>query len=204
MRPRVALIISLLVLVSTTSLASSTVDPASTLCDRRGGATRSETATNIIVFQHSLEAESGPFELTELDHACVEARHSEVESRVAAYCDARAQAGHDLRIDPLTELHRVLESLRFECAQLRHEAEMALLEKMLPESCNELASSLRAFAEAVRTGREPDAEYADCIDANIEQLAPPVEEMCERGEMSLRPAFLELRERLAKRCKPSS
>ena len=198
-------LITLLLVLSAASLATSDLNPASTLCDRGGGATRNETAANVIAFQSSLKGErSDLFKLTEREHECVEGRLAKVESEITDYCDARARAGHDLTIGPLTELDAALTSLQFECDRLRHETDMALMEKTLPETCNELASSIRAFAEVMRTKREPDAEYASCIDANIEQLASPVEKMCESGAISLRPAFFELSERLAKHCKPSS
>ncbi len=202
MRNQVA-VIALLVLVAPIRTVADSSSPASVLCDRGGGATRSETVGNLIAFHNALKGDEEHFKLVEKDRECVDARLSSVEADVAKYCEARSKEGHDLVFDPLRDLELALGDVYFECSRIRREAVIALFQKLAPKNCDELGSAYHALVELLVSEQDLDPENARCLDANIDETAVPLEKMCHRGELSLGPAYSELIARLEKLCKPS-
>lgn len=181
--------------LATSSFAES---PATLICDGFEGSSASDQARAFIQFSRSID--SSLSEIDPKDEACVMTKLDSLEETRSAYCESRANIGHDLAAGPLERLASDLFSVSSDCEKPRWEAETALLKEMLPDSCDELLSSFLAYVTYIESKPESDVSLIDCFRSAAPRHAPPLLQACVDGTLSLRAAYVELEARIQKTC----
>jgi hypothetical protein len=183
------------VLAAVTAAAS---DPASILCDRGGGASRSDRALNLVRFHQAIERNISPLKESQLK--CVEQRIEDIAPAVNDYCRARQELGHDLASSELNKLDTELMSLSFDCDRADHERDTQILDKIAPKTCSEIVPSYRALLDVAQNRGDGEKAWVRCLGQNLDSVAPPVIEMCASTTLSVRAAYVEIQERVARIC----
>ena len=188
-------------LVLATLLASASnaePNPASNLCDRGGSISKADQAVQLIRFHQAIERRLTPLE--DNHSACVERRLGQVESSVEAYCEARGSIGHDLAIQELDDLSNTLSSLQSDCCSEEIDEWSRLVERSYPETCSEMNTSYRNLVRLATEQQGRSADWMQCLLSQLDSITPPVVELCTTGTLSVRATYVEIGERIARRC----
>jgi hypothetical protein len=95
----------------------------------------------------------------------------------------------------------VLFEIQSQCWSTRREQEGALLDRMLPESCDQLLPSFLALLEFVESNRTTTSkQHFDCARDVAPRHAAELVRSCASGSLSVRAAYVELDERVSRAC----
>lgn len=183
-------------LYASSALAES---PAKLICDGFDRSSPSDQAARFVRFSQSIDSDLGAIDPR--DQGCLATKLDSLEEDRRAYCEARSSLGHDLAAGPLSHLTTELFSASLECSRPRREAEIAFLKESTPESCEQLLSSLLAYATFYETTEPDQAAAMACYRAKAPEHAPPLAQACAEGVLSVRAAYVELGTRVSASCK---
>jgi len=195
-------IVSLFLLMLTLSLPQRArgETPAEELCDLYSAGAPEAKANAIVSFVRETGATIATVQ--QPDTPCVASNLDKLELDRAAYCSARASAGHDLQLRELRSLESELSLLMLTCSEERNRRLQEVLESAHPGSCAELIASFNAALDLLES-YEPQTEISvSCRKRAASRIGPRVTELCDSGTITLAAAVVELSERAAHACEP--